>query len=58
MKVKIERATTFGWYSYVWNEDENEYNIVTFSFTKFGAKYALKRYKRVRNKVSSYEYEI
>lgn len=58
MKVKIERGTTFGWYSYVWNENENEYKLITFSLTKLGAKYALKRYKIMRNRVKEYEYEI
>ena len=58
MKVKIERGTTFGWYSYVWNENENEYKLITFSLTKLGAKCALKRYKNTRNRVKEYEYEI
>ena len=55
---RIDNGTTFGWYSYVWNENENEYKLITFSLTKLGAKCALKRYKNTRNRVKEYEYEI
>lgn len=59
MKVKIEKGLTFGWYSYAWDECKKEYELITFSLTKIGAKYALKRHKK--NKETGFmveEYEI